>query len=116
RDRGFFRRWYWRIARSWNAPDRNWHGRYGECCERERKKESMSKHGSKHGDFNEELGDFTTTMRVIPIGITAAVIGFISAYVAWVLLRLIGFFTNVFYYGRTGTAMVSPAGNHLDRK
>jgi H+/Cl- antiporter ClcA/CBS domain-containing protein len=41
------------------------------------------------------------------------VIGFISAYVAWLLLRLIGFFTNVFYYGRTGTAMVSPAGNHL---
>ena len=73
----------------------------------------MSKHGSKHGDFNEELGDFTTTIRVIPIGITAAVIGFISAYVAWILLRLIGFFTNVFYYGRTGTAMVSPAGNHL---
>jgi H+/Cl- antiporter ClcA len=73
----------------------------------------MSKHGSKHGDFNEELGDFTTTIRVIPIGLTAIVIGFISAYVAWVLLRLIGFFTNLFYYGHTGTAMISPAQNHL---
>ncbi|HEU5022024.1 MAG TPA: chloride channel protein [Bryobacteraceae bacterium] len=73
----------------------------------------MSKHGSKHSEFNEELGDFTTTIRVIPISIMAAVIGFISAYVAWALLRLIGFFTNVFYYGRTGTAMISPAGNHL---
>jgi CIC family chloride channel protein len=73
----------------------------------------MSKHSSKHGDFNEELGDFTTTIRVIPIALTAMVIGFISAYVAWLLLRLIGFFTNLFYYGRTGTAMVSPAGNHL---
>ena len=73
----------------------------------------MSKHGSKHGGFNEELGDFTTTIRVIPIGLTAIVIGFVSAYVAWLLLRLIGFFTNLFYYGRTGTAMVSPAGNHL---
>jgi H+/Cl- antiporter ClcA/CBS domain-containing protein len=73
----------------------------------------MSKHGSKHGEFNEELGDFTTTIRVIPIAIMAIVIGFVSAYVAWVLLRLIGFFTNLFYYGHTGTAMISPAGNHL---
>jgi H+/Cl- antiporter ClcA len=30
-----------------------------------------------------------------------------------VLLRLIGLFTNLFYFGRWSTAMVSPAGNHL---
>jgi H+/Cl- antiporter ClcA/CBS domain-containing protein len=68
---------------------------------------------SKHGGHTEELGDFTATIRVVPIGLTAIFIGFISAYVAWALMRLIGFFTNVFYYGRTGTDLVSPAGNHL---
>ncbi|HVW10382.1 MAG TPA: chloride channel protein, partial [Bryobacteraceae bacterium] len=69
---------------------------------------------SKHGGYNEELSDFTTTIRVIPIALTAIVIGFVTAYVAWALLRLIGFFTNLFYYGRTNsTALISPAGNHL---
>ena len=60
-----------------------------------------------------ELGDFTTTLRVIPISLLAIVIGAICAFVALVLLRLIGLFTNLFYFGRWGTSMVSPAGNHL---
>jgi hypothetical protein len=60
-----------------------------------------------------ELGDFTATPRVIPISLLAIGIGLLSTLVAWLLLRLIGFFTNVFYYGRAGTALVSPAGNHL---
>ncbi|HYA62001.1 MAG TPA: chloride channel protein [Candidatus Sulfotelmatobacter sp.] len=61
----------------------------------------------------EELGDFTTTLRVLPISLLAMGIGVLCAYVALVLLRLIGLFTNVFYFGRWSTAMVSPAGNHL---
>jgi len=64
-------------------------------------------------DNAERLGDFTTTTRIIPIALLAIGIGFISTYVAWVLLRLIGFFTNAFYYGRWSTALVSPSGNHL---
>lgn len=60
-----------------------------------------------------ELGDFTTTARVIPISLLAIGIGILSTLVAWVLLRLIGFFTNVFYYGRASTVLVSPAENHL---
>ena len=60
-----------------------------------------------------ELGDFTTSLRVIPISLLAILIGAICAYVALVLLRLIGLFTNLFYFGRWGTSMVSPAGNHL---
>jgi H+/Cl- antiporter ClcA len=43
----------------------------------------------------------------------AIVIGVIGAYVAWFLLKLIGFFTNVFYYHRFSTVFASPAGNHL---
>jgi CIC family chloride channel protein len=60
-----------------------------------------------------KLGDFTTTARVLPISGLAMVIGLIGAYVALALLRLIGFFTNLFYYHRVGSALVSPAGNHL---
>src|SRR5579872_2949809 len=60
-----------------------------------------------------ELGDFTTTRRVIPVALLAIAIGVLSAYVALLLLRLIGLFTNLFFYGRWSTALVSPAGNHL---
>jgi chloride channel protein, CIC family len=62
---------------------------------------------------NDELGDFTTTWRVVPISLLAIVIGVICAFVALALLRLIGLFTNLFYFGRWSTAMVSPVGNHL---
>ena len=64
-------------------------------------------------DHNAELGDFTTTWRVIPISLLAMVIGVVCAFVALALLRLIGLFTNLFYFGRWSTALVSPAGNHL---
>jgi len=62
---------------------------------------------------NEDLGDFTTTWRILPISLLAMAIGVVCAYVALALLRLIGLFTNLFYYGHWGTALVSPAGNHL---
>jgi CIC family chloride channel protein len=64
-------------------------------------------------DDNAELGDFTTTWRVIPISLLAMVIGVVCAFVALALLRLIGLFTNLFYFGRWSTSLVSPAGNHL---
>lgn len=60
-----------------------------------------------------KTGDFTTTPRVIPIALLAIGIGFVSTFVAWLLLRLIAFFTNAFYYGRMSTVFRSPAGNHL---
>jgi H+/Cl- antiporter ClcA len=50
---------------------------------------------------------------VIPISVMAILIGVLGAFVAWFLLRLIGLFTNIFYYQRISTAFVSPAGNHL---
>jgi chloride channel protein, CIC family len=59
------------------------------------------------------LGDFTTTTRVLPISALAMGIGVVAAFVALALLRLIGLFTNLFYFGRWSTALVSPAGNHL---
>lgn len=70
----------------------------------------MSKHKKRH---SQELGDFTTTVQVVPISLLAIVIGFMAAYVAWFLLKLIGLFTNIFYYQRIDSALSSPAGNHL---
>lgn len=67
-------------------------------------------HKKKH---SQDLGDFTTTIQVIPISFLAIVIGLIASYVAWFLLKLIGLFTNLFYYQRIDTALSSPAGNHL---
>jgi len=50
---------------------------------------------------------------VIPISALAMAIGLLCAFVALALLRLIGLFTNLFYFGRWNTSLVSPAGNHL---
>jgi H+/Cl- antiporter ClcA len=57
------------------------------------------------------LGDFTTTTRLLPI--SAMAIGIVAEFVALALLRLIGLFANLFYFGRWSTALVSPVGNHL---
>ena len=61
----------------------------------------------------QELGDFTITPRVIPISCLAIVIGFVSAFVALALLKLIGLFTNLFFFQRWSTALVAPGANHL---
>jgi H+/Cl- antiporter ClcA len=61
----------------------------------------------------EELGDFTTSSRVLPISLIAVGIGVVATFVAWLLLRLIGLFTNIFYYQHWDTAFSSPANNHL---
>jgi CIC family chloride channel protein len=61
----------------------------------------------------EELGDFTTTPRVISISVLAIGIGLIASGVAWVLLKLIGLFTNLLYFHRIDTALSSPANSHL---
>lgn len=64
-------------------------------------------------DRAQTLGDFSTRPRTITISLVAILIGAISAVVALILLRLIGLFTNLFFYGRWGTDLVSPAGNNL---
>ena len=60
-----------------------------------------------------DLGDFTTTTRIVPIAALAILIGVFAAYVAAALLKLIGLFTNLFFFQRLDTALVSPAGHHL---
>src|SRR5690242_6529112 len=58
---------------------------------------------NQHNDNSQQLGDFTTTARVIPLSLLAIGIGVLSTFVAWALLRLIALFTNIFYYGRLST-------------
>lgn len=74
------------------------------------KAEAVAENGH---DMAQRLGDFTTTWDVIPISGLAIGIGIFSAFVALALLRLIGIFTNLFFFQRWGTALVSPSGNHL---
>jgi CIC family chloride channel protein len=64
-------------------------------------------------DIAESLGDFTATPRLITISLFAIAIGIISAFVALALLRLIGFFTNVFFFQRLSTALITPDGHTL---
>src|SRR5215467_8672532 len=59
------------------------------------------------------LGDFTTTPRVVSIAALAVVIGVFAAYVAAGLLKLIAFFTNLFFFQRIGTTSVTPAAHQL---
>ncbi len=73
----------------------------------------MKKAESQKSSQHEELGDFTATARLLPISLLAVLIGLVASGVAWLLLKLIGFFTNIFYYGRIDTALSSPAANHL---
>jgi H+/Cl- antiporter ClcA len=64
-------------------------------------------------DIAEDLADFTATPRLVMIGGFAIGIGIVSAFVAWVLLALIGIFTNLFFFQRFSTALVTPEGHTL---
>jgi hypothetical protein len=59
------------------------------------------------------LGDFTMTPRVIWISGLAVGIGLVSSGIAFLLLQLISFFTNLFFFQRLSTAPASPANAHL---
>ena len=51
--------------------------------------------------------------RVLRITVMAVALGVIAGVVARLLTALIGFFTNLAFYGRPGFGFVSPAGNQL---
>src|SRR5205807_5417172 len=64
-------------------------------------------------DGSHNLGDFTTTWQLVPMSVAAIGIGFLSAWVALALLRLIGLVTNLAFFQRWNVALVSPAGHTL---
>jgi CIC family chloride channel protein len=57
--------------------------------------------------------DFSTDKRILILTPMAAIIGVISALVAYVLVWLIGTITNLVYYHRLSATLVSPAENAL---
>lgn len=59
------------------------------------------------------LRDYSATNRMLFISGLAAILGVAGAILAWVLLGLIRFATNIFYYHRLSFADVSPANNTL---
>lgn len=61
----------------------------------------------------EVQGDFTTTPRVLLLSLLATAIGLLSALVALGMLRLIGLFSNLFYFQRWSLEPDSPAHNTL---
>jgi H+/Cl- antiporter ClcA len=61
----------------------------------------------------DRLGDFTAGPRLLVLSSMALVIGAVSALVAIALVWLIGVFTNLAYYHRFASGLVSPAGHHL---
>jgi len=63
--------------------------------------------------ISNELGDFTTTPRLLKISALALAIGAISAFVALGLLKLIAFFTNIFFFQRFSADGAQPLGHHL---
>ena len=59
------------------------------------------------------LGDFTADRRLLTLTAYALLIGAMSAFVAYALAWLIGAITNLVYYHRLSSTLVSPAANHL---
>src|SRR5437773_4233887 len=58
-------------------------------------------------------GGSTPASRAVAVALAGVGIGVLAAYVALALLRLIGLFTNLFFFQRWDSALVSPAGNTL---
>src|SRR5881275_1375450 len=74
---------------------------------------SLTAMPDKDRDIAEELGDFTATPRLLLISLFAVFIGIVGAYVALALLKLIGLCTNLFFFQRVSTALVTPEGHTL---
>jgi CIC family chloride channel protein len=62
---------------------------------------------------HDELGDFTTTSRVLWLALLAIGLGLVSTLLAKGLLALIALCTNLFFFQRFSAAPVSPADAHL---
>jgi CIC family chloride channel protein len=59
------------------------------------------------------LRDYSADSRMLFISAVAAVLGCVSAVLSWVLLRLIGLSTNLFYFQRWQFDEVDPSTHHM---
>lgn len=74
-------------------------------------KEAQVKEAKAQGES--KLGDFTADFRLLWLSALALLVGLLCALIAIVLLGLIGFFTNLFFYQRLSFTFLSPADNAL---
>lgn len=58
-------------------------------------------------------GDFSATSRMLILAGFAVVIGILGAMLAWALLRLINFFTNIFYFQTLSFGEAHPADHTM---
>ncbi|HJP70740.1 MAG TPA: chloride channel protein, partial [Candidatus Limnocylindria bacterium] len=70
---------------------------------------SVAKKAHRSEGGAESLGDFIASPRIIVLALLAIPIGLIGAVLAYILLNLIGLFTNLFFFGRIGFGLTSPA-------
>ena len=60
-----------------------------------------------------ELRDYTADSRMVLLSGLAVIVGAAGALLSWMLLRLIFFATNIFYYHRLSASFADPAFNRL---
>lgn len=60
-----------------------------------------------------KTGDFTTSAQIITLSAAGIVLGAMCAIIAIVLLKMIYFFTNLFFYHRLALAYITPTHNNL---
>jgi len=61
----------------------------------------------------DRLSDFERDFRILPLSLLAAVIGVLSAFVAYALIWLIAVITNLAYRGKYSVTFISPDQIHL---
>lgn len=66
-----------------------------------------------HKGVERKLGDFTTPLSILKLIPLTIVVGAVGAFVALVLVWMIGFLTNLLYYGRINFHLASPRDNSL---
>ena len=76
-------------------------------------RDGSASEGRPQGGTEVQLGDFTTTPSILRLVPLAIAIGAVGAGISLVLLDMIGFFTNLFYYQRISVHLVSPNANTL---
>jgi CIC family chloride channel protein len=64
-------------------------------------------------DLEPKQGDFTVGPRLLKITATAVLVGLLSAIAAWILIKMIDFFTNLFYFQRFSFTGGSPADSTI---
>jgi chloride channel protein, CIC family len=74
---------------------------------------SHDRQRAHQGGLPDDLSDFTTPWRVLPLSLIAVAIGVLGTLAAWGLLMLISLFTHIFFFQRWSTTPVSPADHQL---